>query len=170
MIYRLNPNKSMVNWHGTDASEPNNGMMKFKAGTIVEEFNKFVEGKLELDMLTLEMHNTQLSEEENQQLTEQLKSNEFLSTKKFPEASFNTKEVYDHKDHLDLKGILKLKGYAFGFSLPVKINKSNDQLMLEGNLDINDINPAITQFISGGNEKLPDIEIDYKIIADPVKL
>jgi len=170
MIYRINSNQSQIHWKGADSQNENEGDIKVKHGTIVEELNSLVGGQLAVDLTSLHADDAQLSDEDEEKLTRHLKSKTFLNVDKYPEVNFTLKEIVKHKNYLDLKGVVQLKGYAFGFSVPAEVNKKGKKLNLKGHFTLEDINPELHKFIGENyGDETPHIEIDYNIIAEPAE-
>lgn len=107
--YKVNPSESSINWTGKKVTGEHIGTIKLKSGAFELKNDKFIEGNFIIDMNSIT--NTDLTGEWNDKLIGHLKSDDFFSVEKYPEASLQITESGEFVNGLSkVKGNLSIKG------------------------------------------------------------
>jgi len=102
--------KTQLTWLGKKVTGQHNGTIELKSGTLTVEENVIVSGKFVIDMTSLK--NVDITDAEtNGKLIGHLKSDDFFSVEKYPEATLSITEKAEFKgDQAHVKGDLTIKG------------------------------------------------------------
>jgi polyisoprenoid-binding protein YceI len=106
---------SKLEWVGKKVTGQHNGTVNIKSGTVNVEKGKLSGGEFLIDMASIKV--LDLEGESNGKLTGHLKSDDFFSTDKFPEASF---EITNVKDGI-VTGDLTIKGFTNSLTFPADV-------------------------------------------------
>lgn len=102
--------KTEITWLGKKVTGQHNGTIELKSGTLTVEANAIISGKFVIDMTSLK--NIDLTDAEtNGKLIGHLKSDDFFSVEKYPEATLLITEKAEFKENqAHVKGDLTIKG------------------------------------------------------------
>ncbi|MGV8134315.1 MAG: YceI family protein [Mangrovibacterium sp.] len=117
---KANPEKTEVTWLGKKVTGQHNGTIALKSGTMTIENSTIISGKFVIDMTSIK--NVDLTDSEtNGKLVGHLKSDDFFSVEKYPEATLVIKEKAMFKDQTaHVKGDLTIKGTTNPVEFDVK--------------------------------------------------
>lgn len=120
----LDTSLSKLKWTGTEiTSKTHYGSLIFKSGTITMENNKPVKGEFVVDMTTLK--NEDVPEAYRGRLEGHLKSDDFFSVDKFPEAVLKiNSSSFLNSEKYNLEGDLTVKGITHPISLSITTMKN----------------------------------------------
>ncbi|MEP7269037.1 MAG: YceI family protein [Saprospiraceae bacterium] len=110
--FKVNPADSKVEWFATKITGAHNGTVAVKSGILDFDGEKLTAGKIEMDMTTIAV--TDLQGEWGQKLLGHLKSDDFFSVEKNPNAllvistaQWTSANTYNMTGNLTIKGITK---------------------------------------------------------------
>lgn len=107
--YEVNPSKSVLKWTGKKVTGEHYGNIKLKEGSLEVKNNKIVNGKFVINMASIT--NDDLQGEWKDKLIGHLKSDDFFSVEKYPEAILVVTESSKFKNgKAEVKGNLTIKG------------------------------------------------------------
>lgn len=125
--YKIDPAQSKMTWHGKKVTGEHNGTINISQGDILVNKNQVVGGNVVIDMNS--MANLDLKDAEyNQKLMGHLKSDDFFSTEKHPEATFKINNVTPIKGakagaaNYNVNGNLTIKGITKPVTFPAVVN------------------------------------------------
>ena len=107
--FEANPSKSVLKWTGKKVTGEHHGTIKLKSGSLEVNKDKITDGKFVIDMTTIT--NEDLEGDWNEKLIGHLKSDDFFSVEKYPEAVLaitGSSKMVNGK--ATLKGKLTIKG------------------------------------------------------------
>ena len=172
-VYKINPKKSKITWTGKKVIGQHTGTVLVKNGEVHFDGQKLVVANMKMDMNSIT--NTDLSNEEwNRKLVDHLKSDDFFSVKKHPEALFEAtglKTTAGGGQFL-VTGHLTIKGITHKISFPVTVMADNGQLNAKGIVKIDrtkyEIKYGSGSFFKGlGDNMIHDnFKIEFDIVAE----
>ncbi len=170
-VYKVDVNKSKVEWTGRKVTGSHNGEIKLASGQLNVQKNKLNGGKLIMNMSSISNHD--LSGEYAAKLLGHLKSDDFFAVDKNPEAQFIITSV-KHSDvnKATITGNMIIKGISNPISFPANIQQKNDVLVAVANgVKINrtkyNIKYNSKSFIDGLGDKAidDDFELNITVVA-----
>ena len=162
----LDTSISSLKWTGKELSTKEHyGTLMFKSGNLTLKNDQPLEGKFVVDMTSLK--NLDLPEDYRARLEGHLKSDDFFSVSKFPEAYLEMKSsTKKGENNFEIKGVLIIKGIKF----PIKFDMLNKNGSWEANLVFDrskyDVRFKSGSFFENLGDKLifDDIEIETKLV------
>ena len=162
----LDTSISSLKWTGKELSTKEHyGSLKFKSGNLTLRNDQPLEGKFVVDMTSLK--NLDLPEDYRARLEGHLKSDDFFSVSKFPEAYLEMESSTKKGDNnFEIKGVLTIKGIKF----PITFDMLNKNGIWEANLVFDrskyDVRFKSGSFFENLGDKLiyDDIEIETKLV------
>ena len=126
--YKIDTQKSNIEWTGKKVLGQHNGEIKLAAGTIVTEDNVPAKGNFAINMSTIS--NKDLTDEDSKgKLLGHLKSDDFFGVAKFPEAQFATTKITKTGNGTVLvAGNLTIKGISNAISFPATYSVNGNTL------------------------------------------
>lgn len=174
--FKVQAKESKVYWTGKKVSGKHTGEISLKNGEIVLNGEKFVGANINIDMSSIVC--SDLSNEEwNKKLIGHLKSDDFFSTEKFPEANFKTTQFIKIQNaksdeaNYTVKGILSIKGISHEISFPAKIDRKDNALWVDASLSVDrtkwDIKYGSGSFFDDlGDNMIHDMfEIKFQLVS-----
>ncbi|WP_176736665.1 YceI family protein [Oligoflexus tunisiensis] len=140
--YKIDPAQSSVKWVGTKqilVKDKHNGLVKIKDGTLDLD-GKQEKGRFVIDMTSIENLDLNDKPDLKKKLEGHLKSDDFFSVSKHPEATLVLKTLKpDPKDkqHYEATGDLTIKGITKPVTLPAKIIEKDGNVKVESKFTIN---------------------------------
>jgi polyisoprenoid-binding protein YceI len=128
--FEIDTQKSKVFWTGKKVTGEHTGYLSIGNGNVVVDNNKVVSANLNLDLNTIEC--TDLSGEWKDKLVGHLKSEDFFSVEKFPNAIFTITDVKSEGEKKTVVGDLTIKGITHEISFPADINVKGEELTANG--------------------------------------
>ncbi len=116
--YKIDTQKSNIEWTGKKVLGQHNGDIKLASGTLVTEDNVPAKGNFVINMNSIT--DTDITDEDSRgKLLGHLKSDDFFGVAKFPEAQFaTTKIVKTGNGAVTVTGNLTIKGITSAVSFP----------------------------------------------------
>ena len=170
--FKIDTKASKVYWTGKKVVGEHTGYVSIANGNVTVENNKVVGAELKMDLNTIVC--TDLTDEEwNKKLVGHLKSEDFFSVEKFPNAQFEITSMKpgNSKEEYDVKGNLTIKGITNEISFPAKVNFSNGEVSAMGTAKIDrtkwNIQYGSGKFFEGLGDKMiyDEFEIKFDISA-----
>ena len=172
-VYKVETVKSKVVWTGKKVTGEHTGTLLLSEGEVKLNDNEVTGAVVKMDMNSIE--NTDLSDPEwNKKLVDHLKSEDFFSVEKYPQASFVTTDI--SKDTGDtgykVSGKLTIKGITNEISFPVNVKVDGNYLTANGIATIDrtkwNIKYGSGSFFSGLGDKMiyDDFEIEFDLVAN----
>ena len=126
--YNIVINDSGLNWKGYKAiGSSHNGDIKIKSGKISITKNNNIEGKVVIDMTTI--NNLDLSGEWKAKLEGHLKSDDFFGVEKYNTSTISFKSKTQKGDQIDFIGDLTIKDITHPISFTAKISKEENSIL-----------------------------------------
>ena len=138
-IYKVETSQSKVVWTGKKVTGQHTGTLALSGGEVILNSNNLIGAEINLDMNSIT--NTDLTDPQwNKKLTEHLKSEDFFSVEKYPQASFVTTKVSKNDNEGEngytVTGNLTIKGITNEVSFPINANVVGNRLTANGKATI----------------------------------
>jgi polyisoprenoid-binding protein YceI len=166
---------SEVQWEAEKVTGQHNGLISVKRGYITLN----ADSSLEHATVFINMQSIRCLDLEddalNSKLVNHLKSDDFFSSKRFPEAVFKVYKVtpMDHETYTHtIEGSLTIKGYTNKLAFPVTIEQKNGKVLVNGKTDVDrtlyDIKYGSGKFFDNlGDNMIYDLfTVTFKIVAE----
>jgi len=126
--YKIDTQKSNIEWTGKKVLGQHNGEIKLASGTIVTEDNVPAKGSFAINMASIS--NKDLTDEDSKgKLLGHLKSDDFFGVTKFPEAQFATTKITKAGNgSIVVTGNLTIKGLTNTISFPATYSVTGNTL------------------------------------------
>ena len=140
-VYKINAEKSLIEWAGRSPSSKHHGTVRITEGKITVIDGK-VSGKIEINMESI--NNIDLEGDPLQPvLISHLKSDDFFFVKMFPTAKFTIQSAFPLKNptlsapNFEVHGTLELRGVCAEIQFPATLSRLEDgQCSVEAHFDI----------------------------------
>lgn len=175
-VYNVDADRSSVNWVGKKVTGQHNGTLNVDDSKVVVEGNDVVYAKVEMDMNSIVCEDL-TNPEYNKKLVDHLKSDDFFSSDKFPQATFVTTGFSTNPDasadgqNYIVTGDLTIKGITKEVSFPVNVEINGEQLQANGTATLDrtkwNIKYGSGSFFKGLGDKMiyDDFEIEFDLVA-----
>jgi len=168
---KVNPAKSELTWTGKKVTGEHTGKIALKEGTITMDGAKLTGGKFVADLTSIT--NTDLTDKEyNAKLIGHLKSDDFFSVEKHPNATFVvTKATPKSTGVYEVTGDLTIKGITKPVTFPVTVKTTANGAEATGKIVVDrskyDIKYNSKSFFENLGDKMinDDFTIDVKLVA-----
>ena len=122
-VYKVNTEKSKIEWVGSKKNDYHPGTFSLKSGEINTEGGKLVGGQF-----TIDINSIKVTDGAGAKLEGHLKAPDFFDAAKFPEATFVIKTVnYTSATAADVTGVLKIKGVDVPVKFPVYVRSADEK-------------------------------------------
>ncbi len=169
--FKVDASKSSVNWLAKKVTGQHNGTVTLSKGTLSLAGDKIVGGQFEVDMTSIEC--LDLQGEWKDKLVGHLKSEDFFSVSKNPNAKFEISSVETKANNTIVKGKLTIKGITQEISFPASISKKEGVVVAIATIKIDrtkyDIKYGSKSFIEGIGDKAIDDEFELKVNLVAIK-
>ena len=133
--YNVDKDATKIKWHAEKVTGEHDGYVSIKSGSLDVENGMIEDGEFVIDMKSIT--NTDIEDEGyRSKLENHLKSEDFFSVEKYPEAKFVITSVKKKGDKQLVTGKLTIKGITHEVTIPVKVTVSQDVVTAMGNLTI----------------------------------
>lgn len=167
--YQVNAVSSTLEWEAKKVTGQHSGTISFGEGTLQVDKKKISGGKLSVDMNTLV--NTD-GGGVNKNLVGHLKSDDFFSVAKFPQATLEVKKVEAKSGDLyHFTADLTIKGITAPVEFDAEVTQTSGQLTATGVMTVNrtkyDIKYRSASFFSDLGDKMiqDDFTLKFKLVA-----
>lgn len=133
--YNVDKDATKIKWHAEKVTGEHDGYVNIKSGSLDIDNGMIEDGEFVIDMKSIT--NTDIEDEEYKaKLEGHLKSEDFFSVEKHPEAKFEVTSVKKKADKQNVTGNLTIKGITHEVTIPVKVTVSQDVVTAMGTLKI----------------------------------
>jgi polyisoprenoid-binding protein YceI len=174
--YRLDTDKSEIQWVGKKVTGQHNGTIKLKKGNLLLDDGKITGGDFSIDMTSIAVVDLQ-DPGANRKLTNHLKSDDFFSVATYPESTFVLTSVKNKTDRqIEVTGNLTIKGITHPVTIPATLEKSGDAWRAEGAVTLDrtkwNVRYGSGKFFQGLGDKLiyDDFELKLNLYAAPASV
>jgi polyisoprenoid-binding protein YceI len=173
--YDILTGKSNVKWSATKVTGGHNGLIQLKRGYLsLTDAGELEHATVFINMQSISCLDLE-DDESKTKLVNHLKSDDFFSSKKFPEAVFKIYKVTPFENSKEfthtIEGALTIKGYTNKLAFPVKLEKKDGLIYISGKTDVDrtlyNIKYGSGKFFENlGDKMIYDLfTIDFKLIA-----
>lgn len=175
--YRVSTEESQIHWKGRKPTATHTGTIKIAEGSFSANDSTIESGNFVIDMKSIEV--TDLKGKDRSDLEAHLKGTvegkegDFFNTEEFPEATFEITDLTKENGQDILSGNLTIKKETRNISFPVKIDYSENQVVITSNEFSIDRTEWKVNFGSksvfdglGDNFVNDDINLRIKVVAD----
>lgn len=170
--YKVNSSESTVKWNGKKVTGEHYGEVELKSGHLEVEGKNVKSGKFVMDMTSID--NEDLSNESmNQKLVGHLKSDDFFSVEKHPEATLDLKEVVlKSGNEYTFTGDLTIKDITHPVTFDATMDVKNNKLTAKGKVEVDrtlyDIKFRSGRFFSdlGDNLIYDTFTLNFDVVAN----
>jgi len=170
VAFEVDTNSSKVYWTGSKITGSyHTGYLSIENGTVTVENNKVTGGTVNMDLNSIVCTDLE-NEDSNKKLVGHLKSDDFFSVEKYPEAQFeivNIKAANGNK--YEVQGNLTMKGATHEITFPANISVVDGKVTADGTASIDrtkwDIKYGSGSFFKGlGDNMIKDeFEIRFEL-------
>jgi len=179
-VFNVETKQSKVLWTGKKVTGEHTGTLNLATGEVMVEGNTVINAQVKMDMNSIVCTDI-TNADVNQKLVGHLKSDDFFSVDKFPQALFSATTFKPNPAGTDgnnylVSGKLTIKGITRDISFPAKVEINNGQLKANGKAKIDrtqyDIKYGSGSFFKGLGDNLiyNDFEIEFDLVASAVGL
>ncbi len=167
--FNVDTKASKVYWTGKKVSGEHTGYLSLGNGTVFVTGNQVVGADINLKMSSIEV--TDLTGAWKDKLVDHLKSEDFFSIEKYPNATFKISSVTNSGSQQKVVGDLTIKGITHEISFPAKVILREGMVTASGTAIIDrtkwDIKYGSGQFFSDlGDSMISDeFEIKFELVA-----
>jgi len=170
--YKVDTEKSTLIWNGKKVAGEHLGTIKLKEGTLLLEGNKLKGGSFVIDMNTITCSDLS-NPAYNTKLVTHLKSDDFFSVEKFPEATLEITKALPEKDTIyKIKGNITIKGITQAIEFPATITHTENRVKATAKVAVNRAKHNVRYgsgsfFANLGNKVIDDIfTLDVTLVAN----
>lgn len=154
--------KSSLEWTGSKIVGKHSGHLKFKSGSLKFSGNKFVGGNFVVDMTSLT--DDDLTGEMNAKLVGHLKSPDFFDVEKFKESTLKITEAkYKSKNIYEVKADLTIKGKTAPVIFDAIFEKGKASTVVSYDRTVYDVRYGSGKFFENLGDKVINDKIDLKV-------
>lgn len=138
--YKIDPKKSNVRWTGKSVRGGHFGDISIKEGSFIYDGKLITGGTIVIDMNSISVKDIEDPNRQNR-LANHLKSDDFFSADKFPEAKLVVTSSKPGKSagQIEVSGELTIKGITKPISFPVDLKNSGNSVDAEGTITVDRI-------------------------------
>lgn len=169
--YKVDTQKSVLNWEGKKVTGQHNGTVKFNTGTLTVDGTKLTGGTFEFDMNSI----TSLDLTDagyNAKFIGHMKSEDFFNTTKYPTSKFViTKVTPKGGNNYDITGNMTIKNLTNPVTFPATVTVAGNTITAEGKAVLDrtkyDIKYGSKSFFENIGDKAiyDDFTINLKTVA-----
>jgi polyisoprenoid-binding protein YceI len=169
--YKVVSDKSEVKWTAKKVTGQHFGHVKIKEGSLEVEGNQIKGGKFDIDLTSINVEDLK-DPEYNGKLLGHLKSDDFFSVAKFPNAALELKSAKSlGEDKYELSGNLTIKGITKPISFPATVKVTDKNIVAVAQITVDrtlyDIKYGSASFFEGLGDKAIEntFTLDVKLSA-----
>ena len=170
--YKAETEKAIIMWQGKKIGGEHTGSIKLKSAEIEMKYNRPVSGTVIIDMTSIVDTDIENDGMRNR-LEDHLKSDDFFSVEKYPEAMFEiTGSESKNGGPIKIIGNITIKGTTEPLEFTSNLTDSNGALIFTGHIDINrtlfDVRYGSTKFFDNiADRAIDDIfALDYELYLE----
>jgi polyisoprenoid-binding protein YceI len=140
--FTIDNESSSVKWLAKKVTGEHNGTVTIKSGAFQVEEGKIAAGEFALDMTSITVLDMPADDEYNVKLTGHLKSEDFFSVEKSPEANFEIVSVEkiegatEGQPNYNVKGNLTIKGISKAITFPATVNMDENSVKANAEFEL----------------------------------
>lgn len=170
--YKVDTQKSVMNWNGKKVTGEHSGTVKLENGTVMTDGSKLTGGTFTFNMNSITC--TDLTDAEyNAKFIGHMKSEDFFNTAKFPTSTFKiTKVTPKGGDKFDITGNMTIKGITNAVTFPATVKVAGNTLTADGKATLDrtkyDIRYGSKSFFENIGDKAiyDDFTVEMKLVAN----
>lgn len=170
--FEIDTKSSKVSWNAKKVTGEHSGYISVGKGNVMVEGNKVVGAQVNMDLNTIVCTDIK-DESTNQKFIGHLKSDDFFSVAKFPNANFEVTSMKpgNVSGEYNVKGKMTIKGITNEISFPAKVSLANGLVKAVGTAKLDrtkwDIRYGSGKFFEGLGDKMiyDEFEITFDITA-----
>lgn len=133
--YKLDKDATTLKWHAEKVTGEHDGFVKIKSAKFDYLNGGISNGTFVIDMNSITCTDIE-DEGYNAKLVNHLKSDDFFSVKKFPEATFTILKVDMNGNEQTITGNMTIKGITHKITFPAKVTESGNTLTTKATIKI----------------------------------
>jgi polyisoprenoid-binding protein YceI len=167
--YKVDTKASKVNWHAKKVTGEHFGTLGIADGNVWVKNDAVTGANIQLDMTSIDV--TDLTGEWKDKLVGHLKSDDFFSVDKHPQANFVIKSLKKSGSGHTVTGDLTIKGITHEISFPAEVKIIDETLTASGTAEVDrtlyDIRYGSGKFFEGLGDKViyDTFEIKFELVA-----
>lgn len=169
--YQVDPKNSSIVWQAKKVTGSHEGHLPISSGSLILDNNKLKGGSFILDVQSLVVTDVK-DADMNGKLTKHLKSDDFFSVEKHPEAKLVlTKVTATGADSYNVAGNLTIKGITKPISFPATVKMNGGKVMAQAKVKVDrthyDIKFRSSNFFENLGDKaiMDDFILDVNLVA-----
>ncbi len=180
LVYQVETSKSKIHWTGKKVTGEHTGTLALFGGEVHSSGDELLAANVKMDMNSIVC--TDLTNEQwNKKFVDHLKSDDFFSVEKFPEAVFMVTEFKsmnpdENGNNYEVKGLLTIKGISNEITFPARVDVSGAEITALGSATIDrtkyDIRYGSGSFFKGLGDNMiyDDFEITFELVASSAEV
>lgn len=169
--YKVDSQKSVMNWNGKKVTGEHSGTVKLSDGMMMVDGGKLTGGTFSFDMNSIAC--TDLTDAGyNAKFIGHMKSEDFFNTTKFPTSTFKiTKVTPKSGDVYDITGNMTIKGITNAVTFPATVKMAGNTIMADGKATLDrtkyDIRYGSKSFFESIGDKAiyDDFTVEMRLVA-----
>lgn len=125
--YKVDKDATKLQWHAEKVTGKHDGFVGVKSGTISHDNGVITSGEFVIDMKSISNIDVE-DPSYKTKLENHLKSEDFFSVEKFPEAKFKITKVEKKDNKQQITGNMTIKGITQKITFPAEVTASGDVL------------------------------------------
>ena len=169
--YKIDKNKTEINWTGKKLAGQHNGLINIKSGNLKVENGELKSGTINVDMSSLTVLDIKDSKY-NKKLLNHLQSDDFFSTNKYPSSQLKIKSIKSiGKNKVKITADLTIKGITKSVVFETNFEIKGKKLTAKAKIIIDrtkyDITYSSGNFFENLGDKLihDNFELDINLVA-----
>ena len=170
-IYNVDTKATSATWLGKKVTGQHNGNINILKGSVITTHGSIIGGTIEFDMNSITCADL-TDKGYNEKLVGHLKSDDFFSTTKFPNATFEiTKAILKSGNDFDVTGKLTIKGITNEITFPAAIKMDGSTIVTIAKIIVNrtkfEIKYGSASFFDKIGDKAinDDFELNVNVVA-----
>ena len=165
--YFADPSASKIEWTGKKFTGEHYGEIKLSSGELIFSKQRLSGGLFEMDMVSINC--TDITDaKSNKRLVDHLKSEDFLSVKRFPLSRFTIISVRCKSDNeCEITGELTIKDKTNSITFPAKLLRETDKIVAKATMSFDrskyDVKFGSQSFYENLGDKLVYDDVDIAI-------
>lgn len=133
--YKVDSDATVLKWHAEKVTGEHDGYVTVKSGKVGYKNGSITNGSFIVDMKSIT--NTDIEDEGyNTKLVNHLKSDDFFSVEKFPEATFTILSVESNSNTNTITGNITIKGITQKITFPATVTEKGDMLVVKATIKL----------------------------------
>ncbi|GAB3571278.1 YceI family protein [Spirosoma luteolum] len=169
--YKVDAQKSILNWNGKKVTGEHSGNVKLSDGTLMVDGTKITGGTFNFDMNSIVC--TDITDASyNAKFIGHMKSEDFFNTAKFPTSTFKiTKVTPKGGNAYDITGNMTIKGITNAVTFPATVKVNGNMIEADGKATLDrtkyDIRYGSKSFFENIGDKAiyDDFTVEMKLVA-----